>query len=49
MTRNWGIPSRPPVRSLTTPRRDDWPLIGKLFVVALIIVIGLAWLSTTAP
>jgi hypothetical protein len=37
--------------SLTSPmpRRDDWPLIVRLFVVALAVGIGLAWLTTMAP
>ena len=31
------------------PRRGDWPLIGKLFAVALAVGVGLAWLATMAP
>jgi hypothetical protein len=31
------------------PRRGDWPLIGKLFAVAVAVGVGLAWLATMAP
>jgi hypothetical protein len=61
MSRNFGIPSRPSraatrqlyrrCEALTSPmpRRGDWPLIGKLFAVAVAVGVGLAWLATMAP